>query len=99
MKPPTDFDSTRWMIEHTVLVNRERESLENIGYDVHTGNQNLFHLRGATVTIGGKPDLMGEKSNEILISDAKTGHAEMDRLYQRPLHCNHCYPARAAMNQ
>ena len=75
-KPPTDFDSTKWMLEHTALVNRERESFENIGYEVHTENQNLFRLKGATATIAGKPDLIGEKTNEILISDAKTGNPQ-----------------------
>ena len=70
-KPPSDFDSTAWMLEHTALVNREMESLERIGYDVHTENQNLFRLRGATVA--GKPDLIDEKHHELLISDAKTG--------------------------
>ena len=41
-KPPSDFDSATWMLEHTALVNRERESLERIGYDVYTENQNLL---------------------------------------------------------
>ena len=86
-KPPSDFDSATWMLEHTALVNRERESLENIGYDVYTENQNLFRLRGQTAIIAGKPDLIGEKHREILISDAKTGrpspshHAQV-RIYQ-----------------
>ena len=62
------------MLDHTALVNKERESLEGTGYVVHTENQNLFRLRGTTATIAGKPDLIGEKTNEILISDAKTGH-------------------------
>ena len=62
------------MLDHTALVNRERENLENIGYDVYTENQNLFRLKGSTATIAGKPDLIGEKDHEILISDAKTGH-------------------------
>ena len=70
----SDFDSTKWMLDHTALVNRERENLENIGYDVYTENQNLFRLKGSTATIAGKPDLIGEKDHEILISDAKTGH-------------------------
>ena len=74
-KPASDFDSTKWMLDHTALVNRERDSLENIGYDVYTENQNLFRLKGSTATIAGKPDLIGEKTNEILISDAKTGHS------------------------
>ena len=73
-KPPSDFDTTAWMLEHTALVNKERESLEGTGYVVHTENQNLFRLRGTTATIAGKPDPIGEKTNEILISDAKTGH-------------------------
>ena len=73
-KPPSDFDNTKWMLDHTALVNRERENLENIGYDVYTENQNLFRLKGSTATIAGKPDLIGEKDHEILISDAKTGH-------------------------
>ena len=86
-KPPTDFDSTKWMLEHTALVNRERESFENIGYEVHTENQNLFRLKGATATIAGKPDLIGEKTSEILISDAKTGnrnpsHRAQVQIYQ-----------------
>ena len=73
-KPPSDFDSTKWMLEHTALVNRERDSLETTGHVVYTENQNLFRLRGATATIAGKPDLIGDKTREILISDAKTGH-------------------------
>ena len=86
-KPPSDFDSATWMLEHTALVNRERESLERIGYEVSTENQNLFRLRGATATIAGKPDLIGEKHHELLISDAKTGrpspsHQAQVRIYQ-----------------
>ena len=86
-KPPSDFDSATWMLEHTALVNRERESLERIGYEVHTENQNLFRLRGATATVAGKPDLIGEKHHELLISDAKTGrpspsHQAQVRIYQ-----------------
>ena len=86
-KPPSNFDSATWMLEHTALVNRERDSLERIGYDVYTENQNLFRLRGATATIAGKPDLIAEKHHEILISDAKTGrpspsHAAQVRIYQ-----------------
>ena len=75
------------MLDHTALVNRERDSLENIGYDVYTENQNFFRLKGSTATIAGKPDLIGEKPNEILISDAKTGyrspsHRTQIQIYQ-----------------
>ena len=72
-KPPSDFDSTKWMLKHTALVNQGRESLEGMGYEVYTENLNLFRLRGNSATIGGKPDLIGGNAHEILISDAKTG--------------------------
>ena len=86
-KPPSDFDSTSWMLEHTALVKQERDNLERIGYDVYTENQNLFRLLGQTATIAGRPDLIGEKHHEILICDAKTGrpspsHAAQVRIYQ-----------------
>ena len=75
------------MLEHTALVNQERDSLERLSYHVYTENQNLFRLRGSTATIAGKPDLIGEKHNDILISDAKTGlpspsHQAQVRIYQ-----------------
>ena len=86
-KPLSDFDSTKWMLDHTALVNQEREGLETLGYEVYTENQNLFRLSGTSATIAGKPDLIGEKTNEILISDAKTGqpspsHRAQIQIYQ-----------------
>ena len=73
LKPPSDFDQSRWMLDHTALVNDERAAKERIGYTVHTENRNLFRLRGATATIAGKPDLIAENKNEVEITDAKTG--------------------------
>ena len=86
-KPPSDFDSTTWMLEHTALVNDERAARERIGYTVHTENQNLFRLRGHTATIAGKPDLIAEKNNDVVAIDAKTGrinpsHRTQVMIYQ-----------------
>ncbi len=72
-KPPSDFDSSTWMLEHTALVNQERESREQQGYTVTTENQNLFRLRGSSATIAGKPDLIAGKSHEVVVIDVKTG--------------------------
>ena len=47
-KSPSDFDQTRWMLDHTALVSQARESREALGYEVRTENQNSFVLRGAT---------------------------------------------------
>ena len=83
------------MLEHTALVNKERESLEGTGYVVHTENQNLFRLRGTTATIAGKPDLIGEKTNEIIISDAKTGHRSPSHRAQVQI-CQYARPSRSS---
>ena len=72
-KPLSDFDQAKWMLEHTALVNRERELREQMGYTVLTENQNLFRLRGTSATISGKPDLIAEKGNDVMVIDAKTG--------------------------
>ena len=72
-KPPSDFDSAKWMLDHTALVNQARESREKLGYTVFTEDQNSFRLRGATATLAGKPDLIAVKGNDVVVIDAKTG--------------------------
>ena len=86
-KPPSDFDSSAWMLEHTALLNEERESRERQGYTVTTENQNLFRLRGNSATIAGKPDLIADKNHEVVVIDVKTGrpspsHLAQVRIYQ-----------------
>ena len=86
-KPPSDFDSTTWMLEHTALVNDERAARERIGYTVYTENQNLFRLTGKMATIAGKPDLIAEKHADAVVIDAKTGktspsHRAQVMIYQ-----------------
>ena len=70
---PSDFDSTTWQIEHTAARNKYQEKLEDRGFDVSTENQNYFHLKGKTATVGGKPDLIAMKGNRGIIVDIKTG--------------------------
>ena len=73
IKPPSDFNSTQWMLDHTALVNQERERCEKLGYSVYTEAQNAFRLRGASATLSGKPDLIAFKGSDAVIIDAKTG--------------------------
>ena len=87
MKPPSDFDHSQWMLDHTALVNRERDSHEGWGYTVYTENQNAFRLRGRSATLAGKPDLIAVKGHEAAIIDAKTGkpspaHVVQVKIYQ-----------------
>ena len=72
-KPPSEFDSAKWMMDHTALVNEARASREKLGYEVFTEDQNFFRLQGATATLAGKPDLIAVKGNDLVIADAKTG--------------------------
>ena len=72
-KPPSDFDNAQWMLDHTALLNRERESRESLGYTVYVENQNSFRLRGRQATLAGKPDLIAVKNPDAVIIDAKTG--------------------------
>ena len=72
-KPPSDFNQSQWMLDHTALVNQARESREALGYTVFTENQNSFRLRGRAATLAGKPDLIALKGSDAVIIDAKTG--------------------------
>ena len=72
-RPPSDFNQAQWMLEHTALVNTERESREKLGYEVYTEGQNAFRLRGKNATLAGKPDLIAVKGQGAVIIDAKTG--------------------------
>ena len=69
----SDFNQSQWMLDHTTLVNRARESRERLGYEVFTENQNSFRLRGKNATLAGKPDLIAVKNSDAVIIDAKTG--------------------------
>ena len=72
-KVPSSFNATEWQLQHTALLNRIREQLEDEGKTVFTENQNSFTLRGGTAALGGKPDLITVSGNKGLILDAKTG--------------------------
>ena len=86
-KPPSDFNQSQWMLDHTALVNQARESREKLGYEVFTENQNSFRLRGRSATVAGKPDLIAVKGGDAVIIDAKTGkpsaaHSAQVMVYQ-----------------
>ena len=81
VKPPSDFDSARWMMDHTGLVNQAREGREKLGYTVYTENQNAFRLRGKLATLAGKPDLIAVKGGDAVIIDAKALLAVMAGMY------------------
>lgn len=74
-KMPGTFDQTTWQMEHTALLAQVRARLEAEGKTVFTENQNTFRLKGATATLGGKPDLIATSGRRGLVVDAKTGNS------------------------
>ncbi len=78
-KQPSDFDQAKWMLEHTALVNQERERREKLGFTVSTEKQNTFRLRGSTATPAGQPDLIAVQGNDAVVVDAKTGRPSSQR--------------------
>lgn len=73
-KVPSGFDEATWHLNHTALLNRIQDDLEDEGTLVHTEGQNRFALRGSSATLGGKPDLITTYGDKGTIYDAKTGN-------------------------
>ena len=72
---PSDFDQTGWLLNHTSLLNEQRERWEQQGYSVLTEGQNSFNLRGTSAVLAGKPALVARRRDQITVIDAKTGRS------------------------
>ena len=70
---PSDFAQTGWLLNHTALLNQQRERWELQGYSVLTEGQNSFNLRGSSAVLAAKPDLVARRRDQITVIDAKTG--------------------------
>ena len=70
---PSDFDLTKWLMDHTALLNQSREAWERKGFSVMTEDQNRLSLRGSSAVLAGKPDLVARRGEEVIVIDAKTG--------------------------
>ena len=70
-KLPSDFDLTRYSLEHTELVRLCTEEYLQRGFTVTVERQNDFRLQVATTTISGRPDIVAWRDNEAVIVDAK----------------------------
>ena len=86
-KPATDFDQTEWLLNHTALLNEQKDQWEAKGLELRVERQNSFRLRGRTATLAGQPDLIIERSNDALIIDVKSGqeqpwHSVQVMIYQ-----------------
>ena len=75
-KTLSDFDSARWNMEHTELLNELVEQLERQGCQVFIERQNAFRVesRRSRVVIRGTPDVIAvHPDGRAVIYDVKTG--------------------------
>ena len=87
---PSDFEQAGWLLNHTALLNEQRQRWEQQGYTVLTEGQNSFNLRGSSAVLAGKPDLVARRRDQITVIDAKTGrpspaHATQVLIYMYAL--------------
>ena len=75
-KMPSDFNSAKWNMEHTDLMNELVEELEERGCQIFIERQNSFRVESARsgVVVGGTPDIIAvHPDGRTVIYDAKTG--------------------------
>ena len=72
-KEPSRFDTAKWHMEHTTLLQKTRQRFESQGYEVSIQNQNTIKLQGQRAMLSGNPDLIGISENTAVVVDVKTG--------------------------
>ena len=70
---PSDFDSAKWHINHTNLLEKQIKRLDKGGASLFLEKQNAFTLEGRTAILGGRPDLITISDGTGTILDVKTG--------------------------
>ena len=68
---PSDFDLTRYNLEHTELVRICTGEYEQRGFNVTVERQNDFRLQVGGATISVRPDIVAWRDSEAVIVDAK----------------------------
>ena len=88
-KVPSDFDSAKWNMDHTDLMNKLVDSLEEQGSRVLIENQNSFKVESprSGVVISGKPDVIAvNPDGKVVVYDAKTGQESASHVAQVQLY-------------
>ena len=88
-KVPSDFDSAKWNMDHTDLMNKLVDSLEEQGSRVFIENQNSFKVESprSGVVISGKSDVIAvHPDGRTVIYDAKTGQESASHVAQVQLY-------------
>ena len=88
-KMPSDFDSAKWNMEHTDLMNELVAELEERGCEIFIEKQNSFKVESARsgVVVGGTPDVVTvHPDGRAVIYDAKTGQESASHIVQVQLY-------------
>ena len=88
-KMPSDFNSAKWLMEHTDLMNELIAELEERGCEILIESQNSFKVESARsgAVIGGKPDVIAVyPDGRTVIYDAKTGQESASHIVQVQLY-------------
>ncbi len=88
-KASSDFNSAKWNMEHTDLMNELVEKLEEQGCQVFIESQNSFKVESprSGVVISGKPDVIAVHPNgRVVIYDVKTGQESASHVAQVQLY-------------
>jgi len=81
-KVPSDFNTAKWMLEHTSLLTDTRESMDVDGAAVTVEGQNHFHYERNGTILAGKADIVVRKGSEALVIDCKTGQERASHQVQ-----------------
>ena len=73
-KLESNFDLTRYNIQHTELLRVCTEEYEQRGFTVTVERQNDFKVYAGDTTISGRPDIIAWRDNETVIVDAKAAN-------------------------
>lgn len=63
-------------MNHSALLNEQRDLWITSGYEVSVERQNAFRLRGQTATLAGQPDLAVHGRGHATVIDVKTGREQ-----------------------
>ena len=89
VKMPSDFDSARWNMEHTDLLNELVAELEEQGCELFIERQNSFRVESSRsgAVVGGKPDLIAVfPDGRTVVYDVKTGQESPAHIVQVQLY-------------
>ena len=70
---PSDFDQASWLLNHTSLLNEQRQRWEQQGLQRPDRRAEQLQPQGSSAVLAGKPDLVARRWDQITVIDAKTG--------------------------